>query len=197
MVRDFGFGVEIRNQDEADLVASLQAQRATSNQINSELALHRLNRGEIGERGGHLDRAVRRYADLVATNTDWSWDSDFDERFTIFERGVIRAAAIDRGWVPTVPYKTGTPYLDFEAAGLVQRVDYLPERLWLSDNAAQKEWLNARLPDGQPVGTTWHHSEIPGRMELVPFGVHRAYQHDGGRSPGHWANRSRREDNEP
>jgi hypothetical protein len=187
-----GFGVEIRNRDEEELVARLRAQGATSNQINTQLSLLRLSRGEAGVRGGNLEAAVRRYADLVASNKKWGWDSDFGERFTSIERGAIRRAAIDRGLVPNVPYKLGTSYLDFETAGLIQAVDYLPERLWLSGTTAQEKWLNARLPNGQPVGTTWHHTEIPGRMELVPFGVHNVYQHDGGQSPGHWARRSRR-----
>ena len=42
---------------------------------------------------------------------------------------------------------------------------------------------------GRPVGTTWHHTEIPGVMELVPFGIHNVYNHKGGASFGHWAYR--------
>ena len=52
---------------------------------------------------------------------------------------------------------------------------------------AQFEWLDARIPGGRPEGYTWHHTETPGRMELVPFGEHNITNHVGGRSPGHWA----------
>jgi hypothetical protein len=38
---------------------------------------------------------------------------------------------------------------------------------------------------------TWHHSEIPGQMELVPFGQHNISPHIGGRSPGMWADAPR------
>lgn len=33
---------------------------------------------------------------------------------------------------------------------------------------------------------TWHHTEIPGKMELVPTGIHNIITHNGGRSPGMW-----------
>ena len=35
--------------------------------------------------------------------------------------------------------------------------------------------------------TTWHHTEIPGKMELVDFGVHNITSHNGGRTAGMWA----------
>lgn len=43
----------------------------------------------------------------------------------------------------------------------------------------------------RPPGTTWHHSEIDGRMELVPFGIHNSINHQGGRAPGGWAHAKR------
>ena len=46
-----------------------------------------------------------------------------------------------------------------------------------------------KLTGGRPVGTTWHHTEIPGVMELVPFGIHNVYNHKGGASFGQWAYR--------
>ncbi|WP_420802072.1 HNH endonuclease [Tumebacillus flagellatus] len=85
--------------------------------------------------------------------------------------------------------KPGTQYPDFEKAGVIQKVDELPESMWQSSDSAQFEWLDSRIPGGRPKGTTWHHSEIPGRMELVPFGVHNITFHKGGRSPGLWAYR--------
>ena len=33
------------------------------------------------------------------------------------------------------------------------------------------------------------HTEMPGQMELVPFGIHNVFNHQGGRSKGHWAYR--------
>ncbi|WP_343224519.1 HNH endonuclease [Paenibacillus sp. ACRSA] len=35
------------------------------------------------------------------------------------------------------------------------------------------------------------HSEINGRMELVPFGIHNSINHKGGRAPGGWAHAKR------
>ncbi|WP_459502364.1 HNH endonuclease [Bacillus sp. C1] len=33
----------------------------------------------------------------------------------------------------------------------------------------------------------WQHTEVPGKMELVPFGIHNIMIHNGGRSAGMWA----------
>ncbi|WP_369010154.1 MULTISPECIES: HNH endonuclease [Bacillaceae] len=37
----------------------------------------------------------------------------------------------------------------------------------------------------------WHHTEVPGKMELVPFGIHNITIHNGGRSTGMWADAPR------
>ena len=42
-----------------------------------------------------------------------------------------------------------------------------------------------------PSGYTWHHSEVDGTMQLVPFGIHNSTNHCGGRSEGHWADAPR------
>ncbi len=137
----------------------------------------------------NLDTAATRYAEAVQSNRPWSWDNAFSgERFTRAERRAIREAAYDNGLITRVTHKPGTRYADFASAGLIERVDVLPENLWRASDAEQFAWLDARLPGGvRPEGMTWHHSEINGRMELVPFGEHNIINHIGGRSPGHWA----------
>ncbi|QBO35726.1 SMI1/KNR4 family protein [Periweissella cryptocerci] len=47
----------------------------------------------------------------------------------------------------------------------------LPKSLWLSSDKIQFDWLNQHV-GGKIVGTTWHHTAIPGVMERVPFGIH-------------------------
>ncbi|WP_442857215.1 HNH endonuclease signature motif containing protein [Butyrivibrio sp. INlla14] len=44
---------------------------------------------------------------------------------------------------------------------------------------------------GSVPGYTWHHAEIPGVMQLVPTGLHNIVSHNGGRSPGMWADAAR------
>ena len=41
-----------------------------------------------------------------------------------------------------------------------------------------------QIMDGEPYikGMTWHHSEIPGRMELVETRIHAPSSHTGGNS---------------
>lgn len=140
----------------------------------------------------NLDNAAAKYGEMIGSNKPWSWADDFGPaRFTAGERARIRQAAIERGLVPEVAMKPGTRYPDFAAAGLVRRVDHLPQNLWTAGDKAQFDWLDARVPGGRPDGMTWHHTETPGKMELVPFGPHNVYNHVGGRSEGHWAHAPR------
>jgi A nuclease of the HNH/ENDO VII superfamily with conserved WHH len=139
----------------------------------------------------NLANAAARYAEVVGSNRPWSWADDFGGAFTAGEKRQIREEAVERGLVPNVTLKPGTRYADFGAAGLISRVDTLPPHLWTAGDTAQFRWLDARIPGGRPDGMTWHHSEIAGRMELVPFGPHNTINHIGGRSPGHWAHAPR------
>ena len=54
----------------------------------------------------------------------------------------------------------------------------------------QFEWLDKKI-GGHIEGYTWHHSEIPGEMQLVPFGIHNITNHNGGRTKGMWADAPR------
>ena len=138
-----------------------------------------------------LDVATRRYAGLVDSNKEWKWKTGFDVKFKKSEERLIRREAIARGLVPELPFKPGTRHPDFEAAGLMETYRFLPKNYWKMGDTAQNNWLNARLPNGKPEGYTWHHSEIAGRMELIPFGIHNITNHKGGRAPGGWAYRPR------
>lgn len=139
----------------------------------------------------HLDNAAARYAEVIQSNKPWSWREDFPGKFSNAERAQIKAEAVKQKLIPEVPMKPGTEFADFNKAGVVQRVDQLPKDLWLGTDKAQFDWLDARIPGGRPAGTTWHHSDVAGRMELVPFGIHNVTNHKGGRSPGMWANAPR------
>ena len=137
--------------------------------------------------------AAERYAQLIRSNKPWSWKKDFPngENLTAGEKAAIKKEAIAQGLIKDVQFKDGTKFPDFESAGLINKVDKLPENLWKSGDAAQFKWLDSNIPGGRPEGFTWHHSEIPGRMELVPFGQHNIINHQGGRAPGLWAAGSR------
>ena len=110
-------------------------------------------------------------------------------KFTGNQRAAIKKDAIDRGLIRDVPMKPGTKHPDFEKAGLIKKVDELPKKLWQESDYSQFKYLDSRIPGGRPEGTTWHHSDIPGRMELVQFGPHNIINHTGGRSTGGWCHR--------
>ncbi|ACZ07319.1 intein N-terminal splicing region [Sebaldella termitidis] len=136
-----------------------------------------------------LDDYARLYADVVDSNEIWRWERDMigGSELTARQRKAIRTKAFDDGLLPIVEFKAGTKYPDFEKAGLIIKEDMLPEELWKASDRRQFDWLDNRLVDGRPRGTTWNHSDIAGRMELVPFGIHNVINHRGGRSPGQWA----------
>ncbi|MBM7543288.1 HNH endonuclease [Amphibacillus cookii] len=62
----------------------------------------------------------------------------------------------------------------------------LPTNLWSASDKIQFEWLNKHIGGARP-GTTWYHTEIPGKMELIGFGIHNIISHNGGRTSGMWA----------
>ena len=134
------------------------------------------------------------YARVVASNRPWSWAEDIPggKDLTAGQRRAIRQNAIAKGLVPKVEHIPGTKFADFRKAGLVIHTDHLEKDLWLATDKEQFDWLDAQIPGGRPPGTTWHHSEINGQMELVPFGPHNIIQHRGGRSPGMWSHAPRR-----
>jgi hypothetical protein len=111
-------------------------------------------------------------------------------------------AAIDKaiadGHLDERPTDAGN-YPDFSEHAVVDVM--LPPDLWNGTDSQQFRWLNEQLfadggtqaksypwnhpgavaRDTPPHGYTWHHHQQPGRMQLVPFGVHAAVQHSGGR----------------
>ncbi len=136
-----------------------------------------------------MDHYAEKYAEMVNSNRKWSWnDIDGADLLTGTEKKIIKSRAIERGLIPEVKVVPGKRYADFEGAGVVIRREELPESYWKSRDKRQFEYLD-ELTGGRPVGTTWHHTEIPGVMELVPFGIHNVYNHKGGASFGHWAYR--------
>ena len=138
-----------------------------------------------------LDKQTKEYAELVKSNKPWSWkDFPQGDSLTLKEKREIKENAIKQGLISEVKYKPGTKYADFESAGLVEEVVELPENLWKDTDYKQFQWLDKKL-GRRPAGYTWHHTEIPGKMELVPFGIHNIISHQGGRSSGHWADSKR------
>ncbi len=107
---------------------------------------------------------------------------------------MIKEKAIEDGLIPNVNVikADGMRYgfADFKSAGLVVETKDLPESFWLKSDEAQFEWLD-NVIGGRPEGMTWHHTEVPGKMELVPFGIHNITIHNGGRSTGMWADAPR------
>ncbi len=140
-----------------------------------------------------VSKEAQTYADLVKSNKPWSWANDFPggANLSAGQKAKIKKEAVDAGLIPDVRFKPGTKFPDFQAAGLVYKTDQLPKDLWTKGDKAQFDWLDNRIPGGRPEGYTWHHSDVPGRMELVPFGPHNIINHQGGRSPGMWADAPR------
>ena len=143
-----------------------------------------------------VDDFVRLYSEKIQTNKTWSWNKSFHggEYLTARQRKLIKEKAIADGLIPNVNVikADGMRYgfADFKSAGLVVETKDLPESLWLKSDEAQFKWLD-NVIGGRPEGMTWHHTEVPGKMELVPFGIHNITIHNGGRSTRMWADAPR------
>ena len=100
----------------------------------------------------------------------------------------------EKGYIPdvTVTKVEGMRYgfADFKTPGLVKETVKLPENMWKLSDVEQFAWLNEQI-GGKVEGYTWHHTETPGIMELVPTGIHDVTTHNGGRTVGMWADASR------
>jgi hypothetical protein len=146
---------------------------------------------------------VRSYVEAVNSNRPWSWDEIGLGHLDDAEREVVKMRAVQAGFIPDIPINAYPAYADigFNIPGTANRsyADFssvlieermLPENLWLATDDVQFGYLD-NLIGGRPAGTTWHHHEIPGLMQLVPFGIHKITGHRGGRSIGEWADAPR------
>ena len=143
-----------------------------------------------------LDDYAKVYADKINSNQAWSWDDTIPggEDLTKKQRSIIKQQAIDDGLIPDIKVTKveGMRYgfADFESAGVVKETQYLPENMWTVSDAEQFKWLDEQI-GGTVEGYTWHHTETPGKMQLVPTGIHNITTHNGGRTAGMWADAPR------
>lgn len=129
-------------------------------------------------------RRVEPYVDAVRSNRPWTWKGIGLGWLDGQEKEVVRLRAAEVGLIPKIPVDFLTGSADFSSVLVEEQI--LPEDLWLSTDDAQFRYLND-LIGGQVPGTTWHHHELPGWMQLLPFGIHAITGHFGGRSEGEWS----------
>ncbi|MBJ8205221.1 HNH endonuclease [Bacillus cereus] len=135
---------------------------------------------------------VKLYSEKIISNKTWSWNKSLHggANLTARQKRMIKEKAVADGLVPDVKVikADGMRYgfADFKSAGLVVET----KQLWLMSDEEQFKWLDNAI-GGRPEGMTWHHTEVPGKMELVPFGIHNITIHNGGRSAGMWADAPR------
>jgi hypothetical protein len=140
-----------------------------------------------------LDDYAVLYGDRVDSNQPWSWVKHMPggDGLSSTQHAQIKHAAEELGYIPTIDVDSDTRFARFDDAGVVNgEPQYLPKRLYLDTDEKQFDWLDAEI-GGRPQGYTWHHTETPGKMELIPFGIHNVTYHFGGRSPGMWAHAPR------
>lgn len=137
-----------------------------------------------------LDDYAKIYSEKINSNQRWQWDEDIlgGDNLTRAQKAKIKEIAVAKGNLPNIKINKidGKSFADFKSAGIVKEIIPLPEDKWLLSDKKQFEWLDEQI-GGHVDGYTWHHSEIPGEMELVPFGIHNITNHNGGRTTGMWA----------
>lgn len=194
-------------QDEIDSVraslAEIRGSGGTKGTGNSSKIVNEANLNNIDEfiNGTKkfddvINDYVKLYSEKIISNKTWSWNKSLHggANLTARQKRMIKEKAVADGLVPDVKVikADGMRYgfADFKSAGLVVETKQLPERLWLMSDEEQFKWLDNAI-GGRPEGMTWHHTEVPGKMELVPFGIHNITIHNGGRSAGMWADAPR------
>jgi hypothetical protein len=124
------------------------------------------------------------YVGAVLSSRQWSWEEIGLGHLDSHEQGMLRFRAVDMGMLPRIAVDPVTRNADFSSVVIEERM--LPEELWQASDDMQFRYLD-QLIGGREPDLTWHHHELPGVMQLVPFSVHNIVGHDGGRSPGQWA----------
>jgi len=175
----------------------------TSKQENKPVTAHLKNIDEFVSGNKKFDEVLddyaTAYAEKVNSNVPWKWRNiPGGDMLSQKQIKLIRERTKELGKIPDVSMKPGTKYPDFEKVDLIIKIEgkpvikQLPKEYWKKSDPDQFGWLDSQLPGGKrPPGTTWHHSEIDGRMELVPLGIHNSVYHSGGRAPGGWAHGKR------
>ena len=143
-----------------------------------------------------LDDYSRVYSDGIQSNKPWNWDNTIPggENLTAKQKKMIKESAISSGYIPDIKVTKVDGlrygYADFKGAGVVKETVQLPEDMWKLSDTEQFKWLDEKI-GGHVDDYTWHHTETPGKMELVPFGIHNITSHNGGRTTGMWADAPR------
>lgn len=156
------------------------------------------------------------YADAVNSNKPWTWNETIPggDALSAGQKKKIKDCAQENELIPKVPIveKDGKKYADFSKFTVFQCI--LDKEDWSKTDQEQFAKCNEQLKEAilkdpelakqftseqieqimngnTPSGYTWHHSEVDGTMQLVPFGIHNSTNHCGGRSEGHWADAPR------
>ncbi|WP_160311866.1 HNH endonuclease, partial [Paenibacillus sp. IHB B 3415] len=128
-----------------------------------------------------FDEVIEDYAKIykvqVDSNKPWSWDDTIPggDSLSSAQKRKIKELAVANDHIPEIKVikVDGMRYgfADFAGAGVVEETVQLPEELWELSDKEQFKWLDEQI-GGTRKGMTWHHTEFPGKMELVPFGIH-------------------------
>ncbi|MEG0528419.1 MAG: HNH endonuclease, partial [Longicatena sp.] len=143
-----------------------------------------------------IEDYAKVYKEHVDSNKPWSWDDNIPggDSLSSAQKRKIKEMAVEIGHIPEIKVtkvdgmKFG--FADFAGAGVVEETVQLPEKFWKLLDEEQFKWLDEQI-GGMRNGMTWHHTEVPGKMELVPFGIHNITAHNGGRTKGMWADAPR------
>ncbi|MED3782435.1 HNH endonuclease [Heyndrickxia sporothermodurans] len=143
-----------------------------------------------------IEDYAKVYKEHVDLNKPWSWDDTIPggDSLSSAQKRKIKEMAIEKGHIPEIKVTKADGmrygFADFASAGVVEETVQLPEEFWRLSDKEQFKWLDEQI-GGARKGMTWHHTEVPGKMELVPFGIHNITPHNGGRTKGMWADAPR------
>jgi hypothetical protein len=150
----------------------------------------------VGARGltrEQLELYAKRYAEAVNSNKPYTWEEVAPEVSSSRQIRNIRKYARDMGYVKPAPVNElgdadFTGHIYAKDGTMLDEVR-LPEELWKVPKERQFRYLNQEYfaTNETPAGYTWHHTQTPGKMQLVESGIHSITDHIGGSETGGWA----------
>ncbi|MDO6707940.1 S-type pyocin domain-containing protein [Photobacterium sp. 1_MG-2023] len=163
---------------------------------------HNYQHGQsLADLNDEQQRKVEAYVAAVESNDRemYKWAKIQNDakvsKITKTEKEYIREFSIRIGMLPQLEVNNETGEVNFDEYSASDLA--LPEEYWSKTVPQQEVYLDSKLKtelnnQGQDLSIffnedgsrknswTWHHHQEPGRMQLLPFGIHLLYQHSGG-----------------
>lgn len=146
--------------------SSTKAFENASNEIRKVIHIPTINEGMEGKKHPGTDVEYRKHTFMVD-------GQKVEGVFPVFE------SKFDTVLPPELRKASDTEQFKYCTKKLAERIDSDPE---FAKQFTERQIEQIKSGEPRISGLTWHHNEVPGKMQLVDAGAHAACGHTGGRS---------------